>query len=58
MSNVVKCYFDDFNAGEVSEMLASVTNCLAHHMNEGQVARVKRSLEPSALIWQAHTAKL
>jgi steroid delta-isomerase-like uncharacterized protein len=34
-------YFDAFNRGDVSGMLAEVTDDVAHHVNEGKVRRGK-----------------
>ena len=38
---IVKRYFDAFNAGDVDEMLACLTNDVAHYVNEGDVRRGK-----------------
>ena len=38
---IVKRYFDAFNAGDVDGMLACLTNDVAHHVNEGDVRRGK-----------------
>ena len=35
--DVIRAYFDAFNAGDVNGMLACLTDDVAHHVNEGQV---------------------
>lgn len=37
MTDVVKRYFDAFNAKDYDEMLACLTDDVAHHVNEGGV---------------------
>jgi steroid delta-isomerase-like uncharacterized protein len=37
MSDIVKTYFDAFNAGDIAGMLDCLTDDVAHHVNEGQV---------------------
>ncbi len=41
MSDIVKTYFDAFNAGDVRGMLNCLTEDVAHHVNEGEVRRGK-----------------
>ena len=38
---IVSDYFDAFNAGDVTAMLACLTDDVAHHVNEGQVRKGK-----------------
>ena len=45
MSGIVKTYFEAFNAGDVSGMLACLTDDVAHHVNEGQVRTGKDLFE-------------
>ena len=37
MSDVVKAYFDAFNAGDIDGMLDCLTTDVAHHVNEGVI---------------------
>ena len=37
MMDVIKQYFDAFNAGDIDGMLACLAEDVAHHVNEGQV---------------------
>ncbi len=37
MTQTVQAYFDAFNAGDVAGMLASLSDDVAHHVNEGQI---------------------
>ena len=37
MSNIVKTYFEAFNAGDVEAMLECLTADVAHHVNEGRI---------------------
>ena len=37
MTQTVQAYFDAFNAGDVTGMLACLSDDVAHHVNEGQV---------------------
>lgn len=37
MTDVIKTYFDAFNAGDVQAMLDCLTDDVAHHVNEGQI---------------------
>jgi len=41
MSDVVRAYFEAFNAGDTEAMLACLSDDVAHHVNEGQVRRGK-----------------
>lgn len=35
MADIIKTYFDAFNAGDTDGMLACLTDGVAHHVNEG-----------------------
>ena len=35
--HIVQIYFDAFNAGDVDQMLACLTEDVAHHVNEGKI---------------------
>lgn len=37
MMDIIKQYFDAFNARDIDAMLACLTEDVAHHVNEGQV---------------------
>ncbi|APE44546.1 isopropylmalate/homocitrate/citramalate synthase [Sulfitobacter alexandrii] len=37
MADIIKTYFDAFNAGDTDGMLACLTDDVAHHVNEGNV---------------------
>lgn len=37
MTEIVKTYFDAFNAGDVDGMLACLSDDVAHHVNEGDI---------------------
>lgn len=41
MNSTVQDYFDAFNKGDVSAMLACLSDDVAHHVNEGQVRKGK-----------------
>ncbi|WP_050931689.1 ketosteroid isomerase-related protein [Aestuariivita boseongensis] len=41
MSEIVKTYFNAFNAGDTDGMLACLTDDVAHHVNEGQIREGK-----------------
>ena len=41
MNETVRAYFDAFNTGDVADMLACLTEDVAHHVNEGQVREGK-----------------
>lgn len=41
MSDIVKTYFEAFNAGDIDGMIACLTEDVAHHVNEGEVRRGK-----------------
>ena len=42
-TDVVKAYFDAFNAGDVEGMLACLSEDVAHHVNEGQIRQGKQA---------------
>lgn len=37
MMQIIKTYFDAFNAGDVDGMLACLSDDVAHHVNEGDI---------------------
>ncbi len=37
MNSAIKAYFDAFNRGDMSAMLACLSDDVAHHVNEGKV---------------------
>lgn len=39
--DVIERYFAAFNAGDIDEMLACLSDDVAHHVNEGQIRRGK-----------------
>ena len=41
MSDIVKAYFEAFNAGDIDGMLACLADDVAHHVNEGQIREGK-----------------
>lgn len=41
MSEIVKTYFEAFNAGDVDAMLDCLTEDVGHHVNEGQIREGK-----------------
>ena len=43
MSDIVKTYFEAFNAGDVAGMLDCLDDEVAHHVNEGKI-RVGKAL--------------
>lgn len=43
MSNVIKTYFDAFNAKDIPAMLACLSEDVAHHVNEGDVRVGKKA---------------
>ncbi|MGI3170711.1 ketosteroid isomerase-related protein [Pseudooceanicola sp. C21-150M6] len=37
MTDIIKTYFDAFNAGDIPAMLDCLTDDIAHHVNEGKI---------------------
>lgn len=50
MRNIIRTYFDAFNAKDIPAMLACLSEDVAHHVNEGDVRIGKQAFSDGAAV--------